>query len=76
MDDAKTSLLAKAIGYKVGSMPFAYLGLLVCTTRPSVQEYMPMLNRIERRIIGINSLLAYAGRLIMVNSIHSTLPKF
>jgi hypothetical protein len=57
-------------------MSFTYLGLPVGTTRPQVQEFMPMLNRIERRIMGINSMLTYAGSLIMVNSVLSALPTF
>ena len=76
VDDEKATLLAETIGCKVGSMPFTYLGLPVGTTRPSVQEYMPMLNRIEKRIMGTSSLLTYAGRLIMVNFVLSALPTF
>lgn len=57
VDDAKAGLLAEAIGCKVGQMPFTYLELPVGTTRPSVQEFLPVLNRIEKRIPGINSLL-------------------
>lgn len=37
---------------------------------------MPLLNRIERRMMGINPLLSYSGRLIMVNSLLSATPTF
>ena len=76
VDDSKTQLLATTIGCKVGSMPFNYMGLPVGTTRPAVQEFLPMLNRIERQLMGINSMLTYAGRLIIVNSVLSALPTF
>lgn len=35
-----------------------------------------MLNRIEKKIMGINSMLTYSGRLILVNSVLSALPTF
>lgn len=75
-DDTKTVQLAEAIGCRIESMPFTYLGLPVGTTGPAIQEYMPMMNRIEKRLVGINSLLTYAGRLIIVNSVLSALPTF
>lgn len=74
-DQAK--ILADSVGCQVGSMPFTYLGLPVGTSRPSVHKFLlPMLNRIERRISGISSLMSYAGRLILVNSVPSALPTF
>lgn len=49
-------------------------GLPLGITRPSFTEFMPLLNRIERRMMGINSHLSYSGRLIMVNSLLSATP--
>jgi len=49
-------------------MPFTYLGLPLGTTKPSVQDFCPLLNRIERRLSGFNRLLSYDGRLILVNA--------
>lgn len=57
VDDSKAGSLATAIGCRVGTMPFSYLGLPVGTTRPSVQEYMSMMNQIERRLMGISLCL-------------------
>lgn len=68
--------MAAAIGCQVGEMPFTYLGLPLGTTRPTIQEYLPLMNRIERMMMGINRLLSYTGRLIMVNSVLSALPTF
>jgi hypothetical protein len=48
-------------------MSFSYLPL--GTTRPSVEDFLPFLNRIEKRMMGLNNLLGYHGRLIVVNSI-------
>jgi hypothetical protein len=57
-------------------MPFTYLGLPLGTSKPSINEFSPLLTRIERRLSGIRKLLSYNGRLIMVNSVLSALPTF
>jgi hypothetical protein len=46
------------------------------TTKPTVQEFSPLLTRIERRLSRISTFLSYDGRLIMVNSVLSALPTF
>jgi hypothetical protein len=43
--------LARTFGCQVGSMPFTYLGLPLGTTKPSVQDFTPLLNRVERRLV-------------------------
>jgi hypothetical protein len=68
VESEKMAGLAAVFDCQVGAMPFTYLGLPLGTTRPTVDEYMPLLNWIEKRMMGISSLLTYAGRLIMVNS--------
>jgi hypothetical protein len=42
-------VLAATLDCKVGSMPFTYLGFPLGTTRPSVDDYLPLLNRVEKR---------------------------
>lgn len=69
-------VLAHSQGCKVGAMPFTYLGLPLGTTRPIVQEFMPILNRMEKHPMGILRFLSYSGRLILVNSVYSSIPTF
>lgn len=76
MTNERALHLARTFGCTVGSMPFTYLGLPLGTTKPSLQEFSPMLTRIEKRMSGISKFLSYHGRLIMVNSVLSTLPTF
>lgn len=76
MDEEKALHLARTLGCKVGSMPFTYLGLPLGTTKPTVMDFFPILTRIEKRLMGINKLLNYSGRLLMVNSVLSALPTF
>jgi hypothetical protein len=68
--------LASTMGCQVGTLPFTYLGLPLGTTRPSVEEFAPLLARMEKRLMGLKKLLSYQGRLTFVNSVLSTLPTF
>jgi hypothetical protein len=61
------------LGCQVESMPFTYLGLPLGTTKPVIQDYMPLLSRVEKRLMGITSFASYVGRLTLVNSILSAL---
>jgi hypothetical protein len=72
----KVQLLDSSIACQVGTMPFTYLGLPVGTTRPVVAEFVTVLNRIERRLMGLNSLISYAEQLTLVNSVLSALPTY
>lgn len=76
MDDNRAAHLAATQECKVGEMPFTYLGLPLGTTKTTVDEFMPILTRIEKRLMGINKLLNYSARLLMVNSVLTALPTF
>jgi hypothetical protein len=65
MDEGNTAHLAQTLGCAVGTMTFTYLGLPLGTTKPTVNEYIPILTRIEKRLMGLNKLLSYYGRLLM-----------
>jgi hypothetical protein len=74
--EARAQQLASSFGCSLGSMPFTYLGLPLGTTKPRLEEFTPLLNRIERRMMGISKYLTYHGRLLLVNSVLSALPTF
>jgi hypothetical protein len=40
--------LASTMGCQVGTLPFTYLGLPLGTTRPFVEEFAPLLARMEK----------------------------
>lgn len=46
--EESTQLLATILGCQVGKMPFTYLGLPLGTTKPAVEESMPILTRKEK----------------------------
>jgi len=76
MTNNRAQHLAQTFGCQLGSMPFTYLGLPLGTTKPIVQDFTPVLNRIERRLSSFSRLLSYGGRLILVNSVLTALPTF
>jgi hypothetical protein len=46
------------------------------TTKPRVEHYAPLMNRVERQLTSISSMLTQAGKLQLVNSVISSLPTF
>jgi hypothetical protein len=74
--DEMTLILAGTFGCKVEMMPFTYLGLPLGTTKRVIQDFMPLLSRIEKRLMGIAPFVSYAGRLPLVNSVLSALSTY
>jgi hypothetical protein len=64
----KMQLLANTFGCQVGTLPFTYLGLPMGTTKPTMEDLTPMMDRIERRLSACSTWLSYSGRLEMLNS--------
>ena len=62
------NILAGTFGCDIGSMPFTYLGLPMGTTKPKIDDFTPMMDRVERRLSACSTWLSYSGRLEMINS--------
>jgi hypothetical protein len=76
VDLDKIALLAGTLGCLVQSMSFIYLGLPLGTTKPTVQEFIPVLSQVEKRLMSISNITSYLGRLTLVNAVLSSLPTF
>jgi hypothetical protein len=59
----KAELMIGVFGRQLQAMPFTYLGQPMGTTRPRVEHFEPIMNRMERQLASISSLLTHAGRL-------------
>jgi hypothetical protein len=57
-------------------MPFTYLGLPLGLAKPRNQHFLPLIQRIEKRLSCSSNFLSQAGRLELVNSVFSALPTF
>jgi hypothetical protein len=50
MDAQRATHLAMTFGCNIGSMPFTYLGLPLGTHRPTFRDFMPLMNKIEKKV--------------------------
>lgn len=69
-------ILANTFGCSKGSLPFTYLGLPLCLTKPTVADFWPLVSKCERRLSSISAFLSQAGRLQLTNAVFSTLLTF
>ena len=63
VSEEKMDLLSRTFGFSKGSLPFTYLGLPLRLSKPKVKEFLPLVNRCERRLVSTSSFLSQAGRL-------------
>jgi hypothetical protein len=55
-------------------MPFPYLGLPMGNTKPRVEHFAPLMDRVEIRSSDISYMLTHAGKLQLANFVLSSLP--
>ena len=58
----------------IGQMPFTYLGLPMGTNKPRIQDLLPLVDRVERRLTASSAMLNQRARLQLLNSVISSLP--
>jgi len=76
MSEDRLDHLARTFGCSKGSLPFTYLGLPLGLTKPRIQDFLPLVNKCERRLGGISSMLNQAGRLQITNAVLSSMPTY
>lgn len=74
--DQKMEILANTFHCKIGSLPFTYLGLPLGLQRPKLGAFLPLIQKIEKRLASTSIFLSQAGRLQMVNAVFSSLPTY
>jgi hypothetical protein len=67
---------AQTFGCQIGTYPFTYVGLPMGPNKPKVEDFSPLIQTIERRLVSNSNFLTQAGKLKMDNSVLSTLPTF
>jgi hypothetical protein len=72
----KMEILSRTLNCQIGAMPFTYLGLPLGLVKPRIQQFLPLIQRIEKRLSCSSNFLSQAGRLELVNSVFSALPTF
>jgi hypothetical protein len=71
INQEKFDLLAATFHYQTGTLPFTYLGLSLSVNKPTVQDCLPLVHRVEKRLTSTSIFLSQGGKLEMVNSVFS-----
>jgi hypothetical protein len=69
-------ILANTFQFQVGILPFTYLGLPMGHNRPSMKNFLPLVQKIEKILSATSLFLSQAGRLQVVNAVLSSLPTY
>jgi hypothetical protein len=64
----KMKILASTMGCQVGSLPFTYLGLPLGTSKPRIEEFIPLIDRVQRKLFACSMFLSYLGRVEYINT--------
>ncbi|XP_020086093.1 uncharacterized protein LOC109708688 [Ananas comosus] len=77
LPDAQASSLATSLGCPVKEFPLNYLGLPLSPKRLRRADYMPLIERISKRLADWKGqTLSRGGRLILINSVLLSIPAF
>ena len=68
--------IASIFDCTVGSMPFTYLGLPLGITKPTVQDLMPLVCSMERRMTSTLTLMSYGAKLSLLYTMVTSLAIF
>jgi hypothetical protein len=74
--EQQTKNLATVFCYKIQGMLFTYLGLPMGSTKPRIEHFASLMNKVERQLASISSMLTQAGKLLLINSVLYSLPTY
>ena len=72
----KMQQLSTLLGCNIGTLPHKYLVLPLCTAKPRIEDFVPMLKRIENRLLGCSTLLSTGDKLTLIKSVFTSMPTF
>ncbi len=77
METSSATGLADFFGYAAGSFPLTYMGLPISPKALRKADDLPLIEKVDKRLAGWKgSLLSRAGRLVLLNSVLSSVPVF
>ncbi|GMJ03629.1 hypothetical protein HRI_004032100 [Hibiscus trionum] len=77
VEDECLNQLAKLCGFKKGKLPFNYLGIPLGVDSRKVTTWDPAVDKVRLKLAGWKCRsLAFARRVILINSVLSTLPLY
>jgi hypothetical protein len=72
VNPGKMEILSRTLNCQTGAMPFTYLGLPLGLSKPQLQHFLFLIQRIEKSLSCTSNFLSQAGRLELVISYHRT----
>jgi hypothetical protein len=72
VSDQRLEILTNVFGCNKGIPPLTHLGLPLGTTKPKIEDFLPLIQKIERRLVCTSAFLSPGGKLEMVNSVLSS----
>ena len=73
VNDDKMEILTGTLNCKKGSFPFTYLGMPLGTLKPTVEQCLPLVSRIAKKLVGLSSFMTLTGRLLLVKPVLNSL---
>ena len=68
VEENLASALATELGCQVATMPFTYLGFPLGTSRPTIQDMLPLVECLDRILTSTSIFLTLGARLQLVTS--------
>jgi hypothetical protein len=72
----RCNYLANRFGCKMESLPFYIPWSPMGTTKPRIEHFINIIERVDRRLSGIASILSYDGRLIVTKTLIMSMLSF
>ena len=69
----RVSIFTNTLQCARGQFPFTYLGLALRIYKPTVEQCLPLVNKIAKRITGISTFMTQAGKVLLVKSVLASL---
>src|SRR4051812_43087015 len=76
VNETQINLLANQFRCSIGKFPFTYLGLPLSISKPKMEEFAHVIQRIEQRLAGCSTLLSQGEKLVLIKSFFTSLPTF
>jgi len=74
--EGRVHLFSGLLNCSRGSLPFTYLGMPLGLHKPSVEQCLPLIYRIAKKIAGLAIFMTTAGRLLLVKSVLASMTIF
>ncbi len=77
MESSQATRIARIFGCTTDGFPFTYLGLPLSPKALHKTDYLPLIEKIDKRLAGWKGrMLSRASRLVLLNSVISSVPTF